>query len=398
VGRIGAQLRSLAVDPQLKRLYLVRQGGSRELTDYLEERRVLLGLDFLQVADTSGAPVADAALATAAIARGALSVRPAGRATPDIRAALTLEPLEADSGLALGATASIQYERERVGIVHGGVVLGATVLARLRQTSGMDLILRDGSGRTEATTVATDIGPTIMRTVPLQLGVPPFPSLTGLVSTAAADQQIVALRWTSLVLALLGVILAVFLGMAWSSQIAQPVERLAAISQRLAAGDWEKPIAERSVRELETLVAALDRMRLDLLAYRGRLVTSERQAAWGQMARAVAHEIRNPLTPIAIAMSDLRRSYQQQRPEFPQILDQAVRTVGEEVESLKRLVQEFSEFGRMPAPQPRLTGSRSCSASSRHSMGTNARPAGWCSGRAIARSRSRWIPASSARR
>jgi nitrogen fixation/metabolism regulation signal transduction histidine kinase len=72
------------------------------------------------------------------------------------------------------------------------------------------------------------------------------------------------------------------------------------------------------------------------------------------MARAVAHEIRNPLTPIAIAMSDLRRSHEQQRPDFPQILDQAVRTVGEEVESLKRLVQEFSEFGRMPAPQPRL--------------------------------------------
>jgi signal transduction histidine kinase len=50
----------------------------------------------------------------------------------------------------------------------------------------------------------------------------------------------------------------------------------------------------------------------------------------------------------------LKRSYEQGRPEFPQILEQAVRTVGEEVENLKRLVQEFSEFGRMPAPSPKL--------------------------------------------
>jgi two-component system nitrogen regulation sensor histidine kinase NtrY len=69
------------------------------------------------------------------------------------------------------------------------------------------------------------------------------------------------------------------------------------------------------------------------------------------MARKVAHEIKNPLTPIAVSVADLRRSYDQRRPDFPQVLDQAVRIVGEEVERLKSLLQEFSDFGRFPAPR-----------------------------------------------
>src|SRR6185503_15743989 len=95
-----------------------------------------------------------------------------------------------------------------------------------------------------------------------------------------------------------------------------------------------------------------DRMRADLRGYRDRLRTSERHAAWSQMARQVAHEVKNPLTPIAVSVADLRRSFEQKRPDFPQILDQAVRTIGEEVESLKRLLQSFSELGRMPEPHP----------------------------------------------
>jgi len=68
------------------------------------------------------------------------------------------------------------------------------------------------------------------------------------------------------------------------------------------------------------------------------------------MARKVAHEVKNPLTPIAISIADLKRSYDQKRPDFPEILDQAVRIIGEEVETLRRLLQEFSDFGRIPPP------------------------------------------------
>jgi nitrogen fixation/metabolism regulation signal transduction histidine kinase len=65
----------------------------------------------------------------------------------------------------------------------------------------------------------------------------------------------------------------------------------------------------------------------------------------------VAHEVKNPLTPIAVSVADLKRSYEQQRPDFPAVLDQAVRTISEEVAALKRLLQEFSDFARLPAPR-----------------------------------------------
>jgi nitrogen fixation/metabolism regulation signal transduction histidine kinase len=177
------------------------------------------------------------------------------------------------------------------------------------------------------------------------------PNITALVSTAPYDRAIAALQLTTLLMAVVGLALAILLGTLWSSQISRPVEQLADFSRRVAEGQWEEPLKINSVRELEALVTALDRMRKDLQTYRERLVTSERHAAWSLMARKVAHEVKNPLTPIAISVADLKKSYDQGRPDFPQILDQAVRTISEEVERLKHMLQEFSEFGRLPAPQ-----------------------------------------------
>jgi nitrogen fixation/metabolism regulation signal transduction histidine kinase len=128
------------------------------------------------------------------------------------------------------------------------------------------------------------------------------------------------------------------------------VERLAAFSRDVARGHWDEPLDVQSIRELDALVEALETMRRDLAEYRRKLITSERQAAWSQMARRVAHEIKNPLTPIAVSIEDLHRSYEQRREDFPDILRQAVHTIAEEVATMKRLLQEFSDFARFPAP------------------------------------------------
>jgi nitrogen fixation/metabolism regulation signal transduction histidine kinase len=69
------------------------------------------------------------------------------------------------------------------------------------------------------------------------------------------------------------------------------------------------------------------------------------------MARKVAHEIKNPLTPIALSVQGLKRSYDQKHPDFGATLDEAVRTVGEEVHRMKTLIQEFNELGRFPPPR-----------------------------------------------
>jgi signal transduction histidine kinase len=344
------KLRILARDPELKRLYLVRAGEGRELSGYLAERRFLLDYDFLRIADAHGNVVADAA----DVPPGAGEARPALRpdAAREPLRQVEIRALQGNHGLALVVSQPIPYRNEEVGRLEGGFALDAGFLRRLREQSGLELALRDAQGGLAAATVSADAGGKGQRmAVPLALGDPPYPSLVGIASTAQADRAITSLQLASVVLGLAALGIAIALGLLWSSQVSNPVERLAAASGRLARGDWDEPVTLRGVRELETLGAALDRMRLDLQSYRDRLVTSERQAAWSQMARKVAHEIKNPLTPIAISVADLRRSYEQGRPDFAQILDQAVRTIGDEVESMKRLLQEFADFARFPAPR-----------------------------------------------
>jgi signal transduction histidine kinase len=370
--RLAGKLDLLARDPELRRLYLVESPNGPPMREFLGNQQYLLDLDFLWVADTSGRVLADGAAAPSL--RGETAREPlAIEALPPTRATgLGLTSLPVPGALALASVSAIAYRDERVGLVRGGVVLDSAFLARLERSSGVELILRDESGRKVASTLpgGADVPtpgegaggaaagervlvagrPYLARTIALGPGPEPRPRLAGLISTSAADEAIAALRWASLGLGLAGVAIAVALGFLWSFQISRPVERLAAFSEGISRGEWDEPLALESVRELQTLVAALERMRRDLRDYRERLRAGERQAAYGQMARRVAHEIKNPLTPIALSIADLKRSYELQRPDFPQILEQCARTIGEEVERLKDLLREFSDFGRLPAP------------------------------------------------
>jgi two-component system, NtrC family, nitrogen regulation sensor histidine kinase NtrY len=365
--RASDRLEIVARDPQLKRLYLLRPRGSRDLQEFLAERRFLLGLDFLQVTDTSGAVIADGGATSSVIALDAGDVARHAHARSSAPAGFVRESLDGRAGLALTAVTEIPYEDQIVGALRGGQVLDSAFLEQLKQANGIDLILRASDGRTLASTVASagavhlgfadsiarvtlDGRSFLGRTFAIG-GAYPEASIVGLVSTLPADRAVAALDASAALLGILGLILAILLGVFWSSQVSGPVERLAAYSRLLSEGKWDEPLTLQSVRELQTLVGALDRMRADLTTYRDRLLTSERQAAWGQMARKVAHEIKNPLTPIAISVADLKRSFELERPEFPAILEQAVRTIGEEIERLRGLLNEFAEFGRFPAPR-----------------------------------------------
>jgi nitrogen fixation/metabolism regulation signal transduction histidine kinase len=290
-----------------------------------------------------------------------------------------IETLAEGPTTVLSATVPVRYEGRAVGLVRGGLALDAAFLSRMLSTGDVELMISGADGRVLAATLGDSllrgapsaVGPARAGTPRVVIGGASYwsrsvplrpqpgaadagstPVLTGLVPTTAADRTIAALQLTSLLIGLIGLGVAIALGVAWSSQVSRPVEQLAAASQRIARGEWDEPIRMRSVRELQTLIEAFERMRADLGAYRERLVTSERQAAWGQMARMVAHEIKNPLTPIAVSVADLKRSFERGRDDFPQILDQAVRTIGAEVDALKRILQEFSDFARLPSPQP----------------------------------------------
>ena len=365
--RTADKLEILGRDPLLKRLYLVQPAGVRDLSDYLAEKRFLLGLDFLQIADTSGTVIADAATA-AALAQADRGALQTGAADRHEAGGVTVERAEGVPALAMAARAPIRYQNAIVGAVRGGVVIDSAFLARLKQTSGVDLALRDAQGQLVAATLSGMSDATLpargeatpvrvagrsywSRSFALDPVSGPGATISGLVSTTAADQTIATLRVTSAFLGVLGLGIAIALGWLWSRQVTRPVEQLARFSERIAQGHWDEPLTLKGVRELEPLVSALDRMRADLATYRDKLVASERHAAWSQMARLVAHEIKNPLTPIAVSVADLKRSFELGRSDFPEILDQAARTITEQIESLKRILQEFTDFARLPGPR-----------------------------------------------
>jgi nitrogen fixation/metabolism regulation signal transduction histidine kinase len=119
----------------------------------------------------------------------------------------------------------------------------------------------------------------------------------------------------------------------------------------VAGGDLAARVGVAARGEVGELVVAFDAMTEELGRSRARLAAAERVAAWREVARALAHELKNPLTPIAMSVELLRDA--RARPDFPEILDESTRAIGEEVRRLKRIVDEFSRFARLPAPELR---------------------------------------------
>ena len=148
-----------------------------------------------------------------------------------------------------------------------------------------------------------------------------------------------------------GAIAAAFVGRLLASRVTRPLEALRDGAARVAAGDLEARVAVRATGEIGELVAAFNAMTRDLALGRARLAQAERVAAWREVARRLAHEIKNPLTPIAMSVETLRDAHERKRADFAEIFDEGTRTIGEEVRRLKRIVDEFSRFARLPAPE-----------------------------------------------
>jgi len=121
---------------------------------------------------------------------------------------------------------------------------------------------------------------------------------------------------------------------------------------RLTAGATTQPLRVQGSGEVRELVLAFDKMLVDLGATKRRLAATTRVAAWREVARRVAHEVKNPLAPIRAAVETLRRLYARKDPAFDEYFDEATRTVLDEVHRISNIVTEFTRFARLPAPRP----------------------------------------------
>jgi two-component system, NtrC family, nitrogen regulation sensor histidine kinase NtrY len=106
----------------------------------------------------------------------------------------------------------------------------------------------------------------------------------------------------------------------------------------------------RSSDELGLLANTFNRMIGELREYHERLALTERVAAWREIAQHIAHEIKNALSPIQLSMENLRRFHSGDRAQFDEFFPECSETILEEVDKLRRLANEFSEFARLPKP------------------------------------------------
>jgi two-component system, NtrC family, nitrogen regulation sensor histidine kinase NtrY len=142
----------------------------------------------------------------------------------------------------------------------------------------------------------------------------------------------------------------VLIGLFVARRTARDLDALVQGSLAASRGDLDHRVLVRSRDEVGAVASAFNFMMEDLRASKERLVIAERIAAWQEIARRLAHEIKNPLTPIQMAMDTLRKTYKKRHPSFEEILEESTATVLEEADRLKRIVSEFSDFARMPKP------------------------------------------------
>jgi two-component system nitrogen regulation sensor histidine kinase NtrY len=133
--------------------------------------------------------------------------------------------------------------------------------------------------------------------------------------------------------------------------LGRPLSVLATEAGKVAAGE-ARPLQARGSGEVQELATAFDRMIQDLAVTRRRLAAASRVAAWREVARRVAHEVKNPLAPIRAAVETLRRLRAREDPRFDEYFDEATRTVLDEVHRIANIVTEFTRFARLPPPRP----------------------------------------------
>jgi len=163
----------------------------------------------------------------------------------------------------------------------------------------------------------------------------------------AAQQRILI---ASVAAAAAGIFISLMLGLLISRKILGPVSGLVNGARRLAKGDLEHRVPLTTSGEIGELVESFNGMADDLVVYRRRLVRAERVAAWREIARRIAHEIKNPLSPIQMSIESLRKAYVSGHTAFDEIFEESTQAILEEVEALKKIVGEFSEFARLPKP------------------------------------------------
>jgi nitrogen fixation/metabolism regulation signal transduction histidine kinase len=147
------------------------------------------------------------------------------------------------------------------------------------------------------------------------------------------------------------VLFAAGLGAWFASRVSDPVSRLTRATRLIAAGRLDVRIAADTADELRRLVDDFNTMTATLVAQRAELARANQLKAWNEMARQVAHEIKNPLTPIQLAAEHLQRVHADGGHALGTVFDQCLETILGQVRLLRRIASDFANFAAEPKPK-----------------------------------------------
>jgi nitrogen fixation/metabolism regulation signal transduction histidine kinase len=163
------------------------------------------------------------------------------------------------------------------------------------------------------------------------------------------------IRNLGLAVGAIGVLLGLVLAWWATARITRPVHELAAAAGEVAAGNWNAHVPVQSRDEIGELAAAFNQMTRQLTEQRERLVQSERVAAWRELARRLAHELKNPLFPLQITVENMQRAREQFPEQFDEVFREGAATLLAELANLKTIINRFSDFSKMPPPERQST-------------------------------------------
>ncbi len=178
-------------------------------------------------------------------------------------------------------------------------------------------------------------------------------ALLGVLLVGSSRRGLVELQRHIGVLALVvggaGILLAILLSGWVTARVTQPIERLAEAAREVAAGNWEAQAEVASRDEIGQLAESFNSMTRQLAEQRDRAMQAERVAAWRELARRLAHELKNPLFPLQITVENLLRARDSE--QFDEVFRESTATLLAELGNLKAIVGRFSDFSKMPQPQ-----------------------------------------------
>jgi two-component system nitrogen regulation sensor histidine kinase NtrY len=175
--------------------------------------------------------------------------------------------------------------------------------------------------------------------------------LTVAISRGGLVEEQQQIRATAYGVASGGILLAIIFSLWIAARVSRPVEELARAAEEVASGSWDTQVPVRGRDEVAVLAHSFNHMTEQLTNQREKLVQSERVAAWRELARRLAHELKNPLFPLQLTVENLVRARQLPEAEFDEVFNESTQTLSMEIGSLKKIIGRFSDFSKMPKPE-----------------------------------------------